>query len=252
MQAELKVGSQAPSPVWFRRPGVLQGGTAVLIALAASVELVRMIADAAGLAVFAAWLVTVGGAALARVRPWPGLALAVAGCLVAALAGWDPIVLWSITVFTLFSFTLQGMPAVRGTVFAGIGLYLATSIAQDYAFLSLVSFPAVMSAVAGGAIGNAIRTQQEYLRSLERRAADAEANRDLEATRRVAEERIRIARDLHDVVGHQVAVVSMHLGVAEVSLPPGADPARTALESARTAVRSVLIETQRILELLRR
>ncbi|WP_432889966.1 sensor histidine kinase [Kribbella sp. CA-245084] len=252
MQAELEVGSWGSSPVWGRRPGVLHAGTAVLIALSASVELVRMIADAAGLAAFAALLVTVGGAALARVRPWPGLVLAVVGCLISALAGWDPIVMWSITVFTLFSFTLQGMPAVRGTVFVCVGLYVVTSIAQDYAFLSLVSFPAVVSAVAGGAVGNTIRIHQEYWSSLEQRAADAEATRDLEATRRVAEERLRIARDLHDVVGHQVAVVSMHLGVAEVSLPPGADSTRTALDSARTGVRSVLVETQRILELLRR
>ncbi|WP_405068994.1 sensor histidine kinase [Kribbella sp. NBC_01510] len=252
MQAESRIEPWAASPVWFRQPGKLHAGTAVLIALSASVELVRMITDGAGPVAFAALLITVAGAALARRRPWPGLVVTVAGGLISALAGWDPIVMWSIAVFVLFSFTLQGMPAVRGTVFVGAGLYLMTAIAQDYDFLSLQSFPAVVSAVAGGAIGNAIRIHQEYWHSLEERAADAVATRDLEATRRVAEERLRIARDLHDVVGHQVAVMSMHLGVAEVNLPPDAESARTALDAARTAVRSVLLETQRILEVLRR
>jgi signal transduction histidine kinase len=252
MQDESRVELWASSPVWIRRPGVLHAGAAVLIALAASVEFVRIIADIAGLLPFAALLITVAGAVLARWRPWPGLIVAAAGCLLSALAGWDPIVMWSITVFALFSFTLRGMPAVRGTAFVGAALYLVTAIAQDYNFLSLQSFPAVVSAIAGGATGNAIRIHQEYLYSLEQRAADAESTRELEATRRVAEERLRIARDLHDVVGHQVAVVSMHLGVAEVNLPPEADSTRTALEAARTAVRSVLVETQRILELLRR
>jgi signal transduction histidine kinase len=252
MQADVSAEPWASSPVFFRRPAVLHAGTAVLIAMSASVEFVRIVADRAGLVAFAALLITVAGAVLARWRAWPGLVVAAAGCLISALAGWDPIVMWSITVFTLFSLTLAGLPAVRGTVFVGAALYLVTAIAQEYNFLSLQSFPAVVSAIAGGATGAAIRIHQQYWMSLEQRAADAEATRDIEATRRVAEERLRIARDLHDVVGHQVAVVSMHLGVAEVNLPPGADSTRTALDASRTAVRSVLLETQRILELLRR
>lgn len=124
----------ASSPVWFRRPAVLHAGTAVLIVLSASTEFVRIVADRAGVVAFAALLVTVAGAALARWRPWPGLVLAAAGCLISALAGWDPIVMWSITVFALFSLTLEGLPAVRGTVFVGAALYLVTAIAQDYDF----------------------------------------------------------------------------------------------------------------------
>jgi signal transduction histidine kinase len=73
----------------------------------------------------------------------------------------------------------------------------------------------------------------------------------MEATRRVTEERLRIARDLHDVIGHQVAMLSMHLGAAEIGLPDDAESSRQALVSARSSARTVVVETQRILALLR-
>jgi signal transduction histidine kinase len=68
----------------------------------------------------------------------------------------------------------------------------------------------------------------------------------------VTEERLRIARDLHDVIAHQVAMLSVHLGVAEIGLPEGAESSRLALASARACGRTVIVETQRILALLRR
>lgn len=252
MLSEARADLALRSPIAFRRPEALHTGAYVLVAVSAAVELVRIVLAGAGLAVFGALLVTVAGAALAWWRPWPGLIGATVGCALSAVVGWDPIVMWSITVFVLFSFTLQGKPTVRGTLFTMVALYVVAAIADGYHFLSLTGFPAWTAAAAGGAMGSAFRIHQQYWASLEQRAADAIATRESEATRRVAEERLRIARDLHDVVGHQVAVVSMHLGVAEVNLPADAEPARAALESARTAVRSVLLETQRILSVLRR
>ncbi|GDY52458.1 hypothetical protein SVIO_030810 [Streptomyces violaceusniger] len=67
----------------------------------------------------------------------------------------------------------------------------------------------------------------------------------------MTEERLRIARDLHDVIGHQVAMLSLHLGAAEVGLPEDAESSRQALVSARSSARTVVVETQRILALLR-
>lgn len=86
---------------------------------------------------------------------------------------------------------------------------------------------------------------------MEERAESAIATREIEATRRVTEERLRIARDLHDVIGHQVAMLSLHLGAAEIGLPEDAESSRQALVSARSSARTVVVETQRILALLR-
>src|SRR5690606_18741122 len=110
---------------------------------------------------------------------------------------------------------------------------------------------ALFSAIAGGATGAALRIHREHWLILEERAETALATREIEATRRVTEERLRIARDLHDVIGHQVALLSMHLGAAEIGLPEDADDSRQALVSARSSARTVVVETQRILELLR-
>lgn len=97
----------------------------------------------------------------------------------------------------------------------------------------------------------ALRIHREHWLTLEERAESAIATREIEATRRVTEERLRIARDLHDVIGHQVAMLSMHLGAAEIGLPEDAEPSRQALVSARSSARTVVVETQRILALLR-
>ena len=86
---------------------------------------------------------------------------------------------------------------------------------------------------------------------LEQRAADAITARQREVERGVVEERLRIARDLHDLMGHEVAVLNMQIGVAEVHLPSTADRSRQALQAARAAVQSVLQETQQILAVLR-
>jgi signal transduction histidine kinase len=61
--------------------------------------------------------------------------------------------------------------------------------------------------VAGGlavAAGDAARSRRAYVAVVEERARRAERDRDLEAERRVTEEHLRIARDLHDVLGHRV------------------------------------------------
>lgn len=67
----------------------------------------------------------------------------------------------------------------------------------------------------------------------------------------MAQERLRIARDLHDGVGHRVAVLSMQLGTAEVHATDP-DTLHEDLAAARDTVQQLLYETQSILRFLRR
>ena len=68
-------------------------------------------------------------------------------------------------------------------------------------------------AVAAVLLGQAQQTKRDQLRALQERARFLEETREEEARRRVAEERVRIARDLHDVVAHSLASISVQAGV---------------------------------------
>jgi signal transduction histidine kinase len=101
------------------------------------------------------------------------------------------------------------------------------------------------------AVGDATRTRRAYVAAVEERARRAEQNRDEEARRRVAEERVRIARELHDVVAHNIAVINVHAGLAEHSVRTRPEQAEASLAHVRQAARTVLDELATILTVLR-
>ena len=76
----------------------------------------------------------------------------------------------------------------------------------------LIPVPALVAFAA--AAGDATRSRRAYIDAITERAERAERTKESEARRRVAEERLRIARDLHDAVAHQIAVINLHSGVA--------------------------------------
>jgi signal transduction histidine kinase len=102
------------------------------------------------------------------------------------------------------------------------------------------------------AIGDTIRTRRAYVAAIEERAVRAEQTREQEARRRVVEERLRIARELHDVVAHHIALINVQAGVAAHVLRDAPDKAEDALAHVRKAARTVLDETSTLLGVLRR
>ncbi|MFI9642472.1 sensor histidine kinase [Micromonospora sp. NPDC051925] len=103
-------------------------------------------------------------------------------------------------------------------------------------------------AVAGG---DAVRSRRAYVAVLEERARRAEQTREEEALRRVAEERLRIARELHDVVAHHIALINVQAGVAGHLLSGQPEAAQEALGHVRAASRTVLDELATLLGVLR-
>jgi signal transduction histidine kinase len=101
------------------------------------------------------------------------------------------------------------------------------------------------------AAGDASRNRRAYLAEVEERARRAESERDLEASRRVTEERLRIARDLHDVVGHHLALINVQAGVAGHVLDEQPAQVRQSLAYIRQASRSALEELRDTIGLLR-
>ncbi|AQU71239.1 sensor histidine kinase [Streptomyces niveus] len=102
-----------------------------------------------------------------------------------------------------------------------------------------------------GAAGDAVRSRRAFIDAIRERAERAERTREEEARRRVAEERLRIARDLHDVVAHHIALVNVQAGVASHVMDKRPDQAKEALAHVREASRSALNELRATVGLLR-
>ncbi|MEU0197548.1 MULTISPECIES: histidine kinase [unclassified Streptomyces] len=103
----------------------------------------------------------------------------------------------------------------------------------------------------GASAGDAVRSRRAFVQAIRERAERAERTREEEARRRVAEERLRIARDLHDVVAHHIALVNVQAGVAAHVMDKRPDQAKEALAHVREASRSALNELRATVGLLR-
>jgi len=103
----------------------------------------------------------------------------------------------------------------------------------------------------GVAVGDAMRSRRAYVATIEERARRAEQTREEEAGRQVAEERLRIARELHDVVAHHIALINVQAGVAGHFLREKPDAAEEALGYVRLASRTALSELGTLLGVLR-
>ncbi|MGW6911163.1 sensor histidine kinase [Streptomyces sp. NPDC054940] len=103
----------------------------------------------------------------------------------------------------------------------------------------------------GATAGDAVRSRRAVVATIRERAERAERTREEEARRRVAEERLRIARDLHDVVAHHIALVNVQAGVAAHVMDKRPDQAKEALAHVREASRSALNELRATVGLLR-
>ncbi|MGV9269731.1 sensor histidine kinase [Kitasatospora sp. NPDC003701] len=106
--------------------------------------------------------------------------------------------------------------------------------------------------VLPGAVGDSIRNRRAHLAAIEERAERAERTREEEARRRVADERIRIARDLHDVVAHHIALANAQAGIAVHLMDTHPAEAREMLSHLTDATGSALQELKATVGLLRR
>ncbi|MGW3494059.1 sensor histidine kinase [Streptomyces sp. NPDC001020] len=100
-------------------------------------------------------------------------------------------------------------------------------------------------------LGDSLRTRRAYLAQLEERASRLEKEREAQAKVAVAAERARIARELHDVVAHNVSVMVVQADGAAYVLDAAPDQAKKALETISGTGRQALAEMRRLLGVLR-
>jgi signal transduction histidine kinase len=133
-----------------------------------------------------------------------------------------------------------------------------TSLALGYlAFVWLGSTAGVEQVSLGQALGLAawlllVGAAAELLRSRSERAAQTERTRKQEELRRAGEERLRIARELHDVLAHNVSLINVQAGVALHLIEDRPEQARGALAAIKQASAETLREMRTVLGTLRR
>ncbi|CAL9462810.1 MULTISPECIES: sensor histidine kinase [Streptomyces] len=121
------------------------------------------------------------------------------------------------------------------------------STAENVALSVILAVPFALAWV----LGDSIRTRRAYFAQLEERAARLEKEREAQAKVAVAAERARIARELHDVVAHNVSVMVVQADGAAYVLDAAPDQAKKALETISTTGRQALAEMRRLLGVLR-
>jgi signal transduction histidine kinase len=190
---------------------------------------------------------------LRRRHPFPVLALCVFFFVGAVLTG--PMAPASLLATAVAMYAVAVQTDRRTTLLTALAVLVpvmgVTLIDSGANALEPLPVQAAVTIGFAAALGEGVRIKRAYLAEMTARALHAEATRESEASRRVAEERLRIARDLHDVVAHQITVISLNAGVASSSLDTRPDAAREALATIRTAARRVLGEIGGLLAVLR-
>jgi signal transduction histidine kinase len=202
-------------------------------------------------------LALAAAAVLIARRRAPVATLAVSGALVLALltvdhtAGAGAVFAPAVALYSVgltrgrFHQLAAGVAAVAAVVATDVFIVSDGSIAW-FALLGHAALVAVPLLAA-----EAVRNRRSYIALLLERLELAERTREEEARRRVEQERLRIARDLHDAVAHSLTTINVQAGVAAHLLDQNPNNARAALRMIEDASHEALDELRAIVGILR-
>src|SRR4051795_6847567 len=193
---------------------------------------------------------------LALRRRWP-LAVAVFVCTVVvvqeALNGdlventWAPLLIVPMAVYAVAAFCERerafiGLVAVLVLVWVEVAVADRTT-GGDYLFVALLTFGPWL-------VGRIVAARSELAAELRDKADRLEREQEKQAQLAVAQERARIARELHDVVAHNVSVMVVQAAAARRMIDHDASKAKDALSSVEQTGRSALREMRRVVGML--
>jgi signal transduction histidine kinase len=178
----------------------------------------------------------------------------VVAALLAGLEVQDPAPwgTWGVAGGLLFLFALRRprFDAVAAGIVVSVAT-LTTAYVPRFDGGSGGAFGLVALAAAMVGVGQWVQAQRRYVVAEKGRRQQESERRREEVARHVAEERLRIARELHDSVAHHLAVVSVHTNVARANLLRSPAKAEHALDDVQKATQSVLEELGVVLGVLR-
>jgi signal transduction histidine kinase len=187
-----------------------------------------------------------------RTHPLPTLLVVMAAVVALAFGAGIPNAVFLLPVGLLAIYSVAAhQEADRAVV--GLGLALAavgaTAARTDDANVTDLTAPAILFTAIWG-VGRALRSRRTHSRELEKRTVRLEREQAMREAAAAAEERTRIARELHDIVAHRVSaiVIQAESGLVTADEPEGS---RESLTAIRDSGRHALIELRRLLGLLR-
>ena len=195
--------------------------------------------------------------ALRRVAPWPAVGVAVATLAVPALLRQAPATQG--LAFVVLTYTMAAHRPLRPAALAALLLWVPVLLVNLVAPLQgvldmgpdyLVLNNLLLASVAY-AVGRAVHARRQSTQMLRERARIAEATQRSLAEQAVADERRRIARELHDVVAHHVSVMGVLATGARRVLRRDPDAADEAIATIEETSRATLRELRRLLDVLR-
>lgn len=166
-----------------------------------------------------------------------GIALSVAGPLVA--------------LFTVASARSRLEAAGACALAAAVFLLAPVPPGQARLLTQLTVVQNVALALAASFAGFGLREHQDRVQAIEERALAAERSRETEAQRRVEEERVRIAREVHDITAHSLSAVSIQAAAAERLIDRDPASARAAIGEVRRTAKQALEEIRAMVGVLR-
>lgn len=188
---------------------------------------------------------------LAVRRAYPVQVLAVTAAGAGGLSLWEPGLLPLGAAIAVYSVAYEhGRRSVLWAFLFTVVALMGT-IREDFSRADPASLSRILLFAAAWFFGESTRARRDRLQELEDRASRLEREREENVARAVAEERVRIARDLHDIVAHGVSVMLLQAEGADAVFDAKPTAARQAIRSIQTAGREAVSELKRVLVVLR-
>jgi signal transduction histidine kinase len=201
-------------------------------------------------------LLGMAGVVVRRRFPWLAVGLVAVHTLVSVLGGTTEGLALIVVTYTAAAYLSARPGAIAAVLLWAPGIALTAAVGRNDdppLGLNLSYFLAfnVMAALVCYLVGRMVYTRRRYVAALEERARSAEQNQRSLTERAVAEERRRIARELHDMVAHHVSVMGVLASGSRRSLGRDPDAVGEALATIEETSRTALREMRRLLDVLR-
>ncbi|HEY1919682.1 MAG TPA: sensor histidine kinase [Streptosporangiaceae bacterium] len=204
--------------------------------------------DALGIALLAVSALALAGR---RQRPVPVLVVTAVVVMLYYLLGYPYGLSFLSLYVAFFTAVISGhrLAAWVGAVVVSANLWMS-SLARPTIDSSVIAWTVACLLIVL-VIGEVVRLRRAYLDSLRQRAIEAERTRDEEGRRRVSEERLHIARELHDLIGHNISLINVQASVGLHLLDRQPEQAAAALTAIKQASKDTLDELRLVIGAVR-